>query len=113
MKMNRREFLSNSLATVALGFVGGCATVGDAVGCVYPGWKPGELDIHFIHTGTSENTFMIFPDGTTMLLDCGHVKKRKPGYAEALPPMPSGERRAGEWVGRYIKRLIPQHDAGT
>ena len=74
MKMNRREFLSNSLATAALGVVGGCATVGDAVGCVYPGWKPGELDIHFIHSGTSENTFMIFPDGTTMLLDCGHVK---------------------------------------
>ena len=110
MKMNRRQFLSDSLATAFLGAVGGCATVGDAVGCVYPGWKPGELDIHFIHTGTSENTFMIFPDGTTMLLDCGHVKKRRPGYAEALPPMPSGERRAGEWVGRYIKRLIPQRE---
>ena len=80
------------------------------MGCTYPGWKPGEMDIHFIHTGTSENTFMIFPDGTTMLLDCGHVKKRRPGYAEALPPMPSGERRAGEWVGRYIKRLIPQRE---
>ena len=110
MRISRREFLSDSLATAVLGAVGGCATVGDQVGCVYPGWKPGELDIHFIHTGTSENTFMIFPDGTTMLLDCGHVKRRKPGYAEALPPMPSGERRAGEWVCRYVKRLIPQRE---
>ncbi len=110
MKFSRREFLVDSLAAAAAGAVGGCATCGNAVGCTYPGWKPGELDIHFIHTGTSENTFMIFPDGTTMLLDCGHVKKRKPGYAEALPPMPSGERRAGEWVGRYIKRLIPQRE---
>ena len=110
MTFSRRDFLVDSLAAAAAGAVGGCATRGNAVGCIYPGWKPGEMDIHFIHTGTSENTFMIFPDGTTMLLDCGHVKKRKPGYAEALPPMPSGERRAGEWVGRYIKRLIPQRE---
>ena len=108
--MNRRDFLIDSLAAAAVGAVGGCATVGDCVGCVYPGWRPGEMDIHFIHTGTSENTFMIFPDGTTMLIDCGHVKRRGPGYAEALPPMPSGERRAGEWVCRYIERLVPQRE---
>ena len=110
MKFSRREFLVDSLAAAAVGAVGGCATCGNAVGCTYPGWKPGEMDIHFIHTGTSENTFFIFPDGTTMLLDCGHVKKRRPGYAEALPPMPSGRRRAGEWVRRYIERLIPQRE---
>ena len=77
---------------------------------VYPGWKPGELDIHLIHTGTSENTFMIFPDGTTMLLDCGYIRRRPPGYADAIPPMPDGTRRAGEWVRRYIERLIPQRE---
>ncbi len=110
MKFSRREFLADSLAAAAAGAVGGCATRGHAEGCTYPGWKPGEMDIHFIHTGTSENTFFIFPDGTTMLLDCGHVQKRKPGYAEALPPMPSGKRRAGEWVRRYIERLIPQRE---
>ena len=110
MSFTRRDFLADSLATAALGAVGGCATRGHDVGCKYPGWKPGELDIHFIHTGTSENTFFIFPDGTTMLLDCGHVKRRRPGYAEALPPMPSGKRRAGEWVRRYMQRLIPQRE---
>ncbi len=110
MRISRRDFLADSLATAALGAVGGCATVGDGVGCVYPGWKPGEMDIHFIHTGTAESTFIMFPDGTTMLLDCGHVKRRNPGYAEAIPPMPSGERRAGEWVGRYIKRLTPRRE---
>ena len=109
-KLGRREFLSRSAAAAALGAIGGCATVGDEIGRTYPGWRPGELDIHFIHTGTSENTFLIFPDGTTMLLDCGHVPVRRPGYAEALPPMPSGSRRAGEWVRRYIERLIPQRE---
>ncbi len=106
--IGRREFLSRSAALAAVGAVGGCASCG--VGSCYPGWRVGELDIHFIHTGTSENTFLIFPDGTTMLLDCGHVKQRRPGYAEALPPSPSGERRGGEWVRRYIERLIPQRE---
>ena len=109
-RLGRRDFLADALGAAAIGAAGGCATGGDAVGCAYPGWRPGELDIHFIHTGTSENTFMIFPDGTTMLLDCGHVKRRAPGYADAIPPAPSGERRAGEWVRRYIERLIPQRD---
>ena len=30
----------------------------------YQGWKPGELDIHFIQTGCGEQTFFVFPDGT-------------------------------------------------
>ena len=34
-----------------------------AVGERYPGWNPGELDIHFIQTGVGEQTFFIFPDG--------------------------------------------------
>ena len=108
MDLNRREFLGCSAAAVAAGMLGGCASCG--VGSSCPGWKPGEMDIHFIHTGTSENTFFIFPDGTTMLLDCGHVERRRPGYAEAIPPAPSGKRRAGEWVRRYIGRLIPQRE---
>ncbi len=41
MKFSRREFLVDSLAA---GAVGGCATCGNAVGCTYPGWEPGELD---------------------------------------------------------------------
>ena len=108
MKLNRREFLARSAATAAAGVVGGCASCG--VGTIYPGWRPGEMDIHFIHTGEAECTFFIFPDGTTMLLDCGYVAVRKPGYAEAIPAAPSHTRRAGEWVRRYIERLIPQRE---
>jgi beta-lactamase superfamily II metal-dependent hydrolase len=68
------------------------------------------MDIHFIHTGQGECTFFIFPDGTTMLLDCGYVEVRKPGYAEALPAAPSSKRRSGEWIRRYLERLIPQRE---
>ena len=107
MDINRRDFLAGSAAAFAFA-AGGCASLcGDER---YPGWKLGEMDIHFIHTGQSESTFFIFPDGTTMLLDCGYVKVRKPGYAEALPASPSSERRSGEWIRRYIERLIPGRD---
>ena len=89
MEMTRRNFLA---AGVALGMAGyGKVAAREALPCVgerYPGWRQGELDIHFIQTGTGEQTFFIFPDGTTMLLDCGdfywekwadHTIPRRPG----------------------------------
>ena len=105
--INRRDFVKAGIASATMPWLGGCLT-GPAVGERYPGWKPGELDIHFIHTGVGEQTFFIFPDGTTMLLDCGdthHVK-----YMTDVPPLPSGLRFGGEWVSRYIQRLIPQRE---
>lgn len=34
-------------------------------------WKAGDMDIHLIATGSGENTFIVMPDGTTMLVDAG------------------------------------------
>lgn len=39
------------------------------VGKVIPAWRPGMMDIHFINTTTGESYFVIFPDGTQMLVD--------------------------------------------
>ena len=39
------------------------------IGQALPAWQEGELDIHFINTTTGECTFLIFPDGTQMLVD--------------------------------------------
>ena len=110
VRVSRREFVLSSGALGAMLALptGGCAS--DRIGDRYPGWDPGELDIHFIHTGVGEQTFFIFPDGTTMLLDCGFVKDRKPGYAEAIPPQPSGRLRGGEWVARYLKRITDRKE---
>ena len=72
----------------------------------YPGWKPGELDIHFIQTGVGEQTFFIMPDGTTMLLDCGDFYR--PQYLKHVPRVPSPERLGGEWVSRYVQRLLKE-----
>src|SRR5690606_8392419 len=39
------------------------------IGKVLPDWEEGYLDIHAINTGRGESTLLIFPDGTTMLVD--------------------------------------------
>ncbi len=69
----------------------------------YPGWKKGEMDIHFIYTGRGEATFYIFPDGTTMLADVGDCQAGVP----MTDPKPNLSRRAGEWVARYILKVNP------
>jgi beta-lactamase superfamily II metal-dependent hydrolase len=102
--MTRKSFISSSFATLASLSAGEMFAAG--VGGKYAGWSEGELDIHFIHTGTGEQTFFVFPDGTTMLLDCGHEKSRSPEYVAAIPARPDASRRGGEWVARYISRIV-------
>ena len=77
-------------------------------GQTWQGWKPGEYQVHFIHTGVAEAIFHIFPDGTTMLLDCGdHPALTRLQYA--VPVVPNPERLAGDWIARYIKRVMPDN----
>ena len=102
MAMTRKDFVLGAAAMC----LSGCRST-DGSGS-YPGWKPGEFDIHFIHTGVGEQSFFIFPDGTTMLLDCGDTHHEK--YMKDVPPMPNASRYGGEWVSRYIQRLVPQRE---
>lgn len=69
----------------------------------YPGWKKGEMDLHFIYTGRGEANFYIFPDGTSMLTDVGDYQASAP----MTDPKPDLSRRAGEWVARYVLRVNP------
>lgn len=72
-------------------------------------WKEGELDIHHISTGTGESTFFLLPDGTTLLVDTGiHGREINEKCAK---PVPSQERRPGEWVARYIQSLLGAEEA--
>ena len=73
---------------------------------VWRGWRPGEFQVHFIYTGVAESQFMVFPDGTSMLLDCGdHPAHARGDYS--VPLMPSSARHSGEWIARYVKRVNP------
>jgi Metallo-beta-lactamase superfamily len=66
-----------------------------------PPWTPGELDIHHIDTGRGNATFLLGPDGTTLLIDCG-ASTDEPDVG--APVRPDASRQPGEWVARYALR---------
>lgn len=71
-----------------------------------PAWKRGELDIHHINTGRGEAQVMILPDGTSMLVDMSGKTVEKSPFS--LPTKPDDSRAPGEWVARYVERVLPE-----
>ena len=109
--MNRRDFLrASTLAGAAClidwheAFARGMSD--RLVGHAWKGWKPGQLQVHFIYTGVAESAFYIFPDGTTLLLDCGDHNAIGRGKL-AVPVLPNADRHSGEWIARYVQRVNP------
>ena len=70
-------------------------------------WHRGQFQVHFIYTGVAESMFLIFPDGTSMLLDCGDHNAIGRGKL-AVPVLPSPDRHSGEWIARYVQRVNPR-----
>ncbi len=70
-------------------------------------WQEGYLDIHHISTGSGNATFMVFPDGTTMLFDAGDVdrvaRSRTPNPLKASPHLPADSVTAGQSIINYIR----------
>lgn len=77
----------------------------EEVGNYYKGWQKGELEIHHIATGCGESSFIILPDGTSMLIDAGDYHPID--YKEKSIAKPNSTRLAGEWIARYIERTNP------
>ena len=69
-----------------------------------PAWTPGTLDIHQINTGRGNAALLIFPDGTSMLLDAGDLGNAGPRFTV---PKPDASRSPGEWIARYAKHFLP------
>lgn len=99
--LTRRGFLGGSTALCGLSCIGGATSPDARV------WRPGELKLHFIHTGAAESTFMVFPDGTSALLDCGGYPAINRGRL-AVPVLPDGSRHSGEWIARYVLKANPK-----
>ena len=95
--MKRAIFAAIVAGTAALGLRG--QTHGHL-----PEWKKGEFEIHHIYTGKGEANVLIFPDGTTMLIDAGDWNQREWNMTRALP---DSSRGPGEWVARYVERVNP------
>jgi len=75
-----------------------------------PKWQEGYLDIHFINTGCGNSSFLILPDGTTMLIDAGD--KDPDAFAKIAPwkvakPYPDNTRSAAQWIINYMKQVAP------
>ena len=71
--MNRREFLCGGIAMLGVGAAGRAAADAMArhplAGKSLPKWEKGHFRISMIYTGASESSFLVFPDGTSMLID--------------------------------------------
>ena len=83
------------------------------VGSVLPAWSEGYLDIHFINSGRGECGFYILPDGTTLLVDAGEVKKTyKANDTSDEAPVeqrPNKSTRPYMVYAKYIKHFIPNN----
>ncbi|PWK79809.1 beta-lactamase superfamily II metal-dependent hydrolase [Mucilaginibacter oryzae] len=82
-----------------------------------PAWQEGQLDIHFINTGRGNSSFLVFPDGTTMLIDAGDMDANEFENTNAplkIPPaLPDSSLRPGQWIASYIKQVIPADRQAT
>ena len=76
-------------------------------------WKEGYLDIHQISTGRGNATFMILPDGTTMMVDMGDLGDTSHFRQEVMPAVPSSAKSPAQWVARYVRHFSePLHNDG-
>ena len=106
-KLRRRDFITGGGAAIlGLGAPGVFAemTRHPLAGAVLPKWEAGHLRIGMIYTGRSESQLLVFPDGTSLLIDCGDFVQ---GGDTAVPHLPKNAWRAGEATARYVLRENP------
>jgi hypothetical protein len=99
--MNRRAFLQS---TGIIGLWG--SSVGSAQtspSSVLPPWKAGTLDIHHLAYGRGNSTFVLCPDGTTILIDAGTSED---SLQVSSPQKPNANIRPGEWIAAYVLRQM-------
>lgn len=76
------------------------------IGSALPNWEEGYLDIHAINTGRGESTLLIFPDGTTMLVDAAGSLI---SATDDIPPplqKPNSNVSPGLAIANYTKHFI-------
>jgi len=81
----------------------------------FPSWEEGMMDIHHINTGRGDAAFLIFPDGTTLLIDAGDMSETVPRTLSDrnTPLTPDDSRTAPEWIVNYISTFHPLKDQAS
>lgn len=96
---------------LAIAAVVGSACAGPAGAAPAPlvPWSAGTLDIHHIQTGRGNATFIVAPDGTTILIDAGALDPKNIEFDNAplklAPAVPDARLRPGQWIARYIRQV--------
>jgi hypothetical protein len=105
LQLDRRTVIK-SLAYATAASVCGVALASEAqLHGPLPAWSEGHLDIHHIDTGRGNSALLIFPDGTTLLIDAGAAPVTTDNTM--VPARPDGSRRPGEWIARYVLAHAP------
>lgn len=114
--MNRRRLLLQALPALlafprAAGAAGAAGAADlplpDSAGAALAPWQPGWLDIHHLATGRGNATFILLPDGTSLLIDAGASMD---SLDVSMAPRPGASRRTGEWTGRHALRHLRRAD---
>jgi hypothetical protein len=95
--VNRRFFLKLAAVAAASGSVRAFAGFPTAL----DPWTPGTLDIHHLAYGRGNSTFLLAPDGTTLLIDAG---TNEDSLDLSCPQRPNASRRPGQWIAAYALR---------
>lgn len=108
LMIGRRNFCTGAAAFALMGCRALCGGESGGTRC---SWKRGHFQIHQIYTGTGESLFLIFPDGTTLLLDCGdgnpHTFMAGKFGDRSVPIPQEGRYSGGEAVARYVAQVSP------
>ena len=70
-------------------------------------WQHGYMDIHHISTGRGNCTFMILPDGTTMMVDAGDNGPANDDGTK-LDRVPNESLTPAEWIVRYVTHFTEE-----
>ena len=79
-----------------------------------PQWEKGYLDIHHINTGRGSCAFLIFPDGTNMMVDAGDFDDEAfdTNYAPMFAPQvfPNSSYTAGTSIVNYLTNILGRNN---
>ena len=108
VKLSRRSFIGGGAAVLGMGALGMRAWAEMArhplAGTTLPKWEKGHFRISMLFNGRGESAFLVMPDGTSLMVDCGDYVFRG---RDVVKHLPDDSRRAGEWISRYVLRENP------